>query len=113
MKSNHVVLALICLSLSVSIQLAAQQSEVDRKLLAEIRAEAEKGDAAAQFNLGACYVKGEGVAKDEMEAVKWYRKAAEQNHALAQYNLGVCYAFGKGVAKDAMEAVNWYRKAAE
>src|SRR5438876_5180037 len=107
MKSNHVVLALICLSLSVSIQLAAQQSEVDRKLLAEIRAEAEKGDAAAQFNLGACYDKGEGVAKEEMEAVKWYRKAADLNDAKAQHNLGVSYYNGRGVAKDSAEAYKW------
>jgi hypothetical protein len=56
---------------------------------------------------------GEGVAKDQVEAVKWLRKAAEQNDAEAQYNLGVCYAHGEGVAKDLVEAVKWYRKAAE
>ena len=53
------------------------------------------------------------MAKDEVEAVKWYRKAAEQNYAEAQYNLGVCYAHGEGVAKDEVEAVKWFRKAAE
>ena len=60
-----------------------------------------------------CYDNGQGVAKDEAEAVKWYRKAAEQNDAEAQYNLGICYANGQGVAKDEAEAVKWYRKAAE
>ena len=45
----------------------------------------------AQYNLGVCYAKGQGVAKDEVEAVKWYRKAAEQNYAEAQYDLGYCY----------------------
>ena len=53
------------------------------------------------------------MAKDHVEAVKWYRKAAEQNYAEAQYNLGVCYTNGQGVAKDAVEAVKWFRKAAE
>ena len=53
------------------------------------------------------------MAKDQAEAVKWYRKAAEQNLAKAQYNLGVCYAHGEGVVKDQVEAVKWYRKAAE
>ena len=53
------------------------------------------------------------MAKDEVEAVKWYRKAAEQNYAEAQYNLGCCYANGQGVAKDEVEAVKWFRKAAE
>ena len=54
-----------------------------------------------------------GVEKDEVEAVKWYRKAAEQNNAKAQNNLGVCYASGLGVAKDEAEAARWFRKAAE
>ena len=31
---------------------------------------------------------GRGVAKDEVEAVKWFRKAAEQNYAQAQFFLG-------------------------
>ena len=51
---------------------------------------AEQNYAAAQFNLGLCYVIGQGVVKDEAEAVKWYRKAAEQNNPLAQYTLGNC-----------------------
>jgi TPR repeat protein len=66
-----------------------------------------------KFNLGRCYDKGEGVARDKGEAVKWYRKAAEQNYAKAQNNLGNCYYDGKGVAKDYAEALRWYRKAAE
>jgi TPR repeat protein len=53
------------------------------------------------------------VAKDEVEAVKWFRKAAEQNYATAQYQLGVCYAKGRGVAADMAEAMRWYRKAAD
>ena len=55
------------------------------------RKAAEQNYAWAQCNLGVCYANGQGVAKDEAEAVKWYRKAAEQNYAGAQYNLGVCY----------------------
>jgi TPR repeat protein len=53
------------------------------------------------------------VAKDEVEAVRWYRKAADQGDAGAQSNLGFCYANGTGVAKDEVEAVRWYRKAAD
>ena len=32
-----------------------------------------------------------GLAQDEAEAVRWYRKAAEQGDAAAQYNLGWMY----------------------
>ena len=67
----------------------------------------------AGYNLGNCYHEGRGVAKNEAEAVKWYRKAAGRNFALAQHNLGDCYDKGQGVAKDEAEAVKWWGKAAE
>jgi TPR repeat protein len=79
-----------------------------------IRAKAENGDAQSQKELGDDLLTGSlGIAKDAMEAAKWYRKAAEQNLADAQYNLAVCYEQGTGVAKDEAEAVKWYCKAAE
>ena len=78
-----------------------------------LRKAAEQGYATAQCNLGYCYQYGQGVDKDETEAVKWYRKAAEQGYATAQCNLGYCYKYGHGVDKDETEAVKWYRKAAE
>jgi TPR repeat protein len=52
------------------------------------------------------------VAKDPVEAVKWYRKAAEQNYADAQLNLGRCYVQGEGVAEDLVEAYKWLLLAA-
>ena len=55
------------------------------------------------------YANGKGVAKNEAEAVKWYRKAAEQGHASGQCKLGFMYANGKGIAKDEAEAIRWYR----
>lgn len=81
--------------------------------LSELQASADRGDARAQFNLGVMYGKGEAVAQDDVEAVKWFRKAADQGIARAQYNLGYRYRDGKGVAQDDAEAVKWYRKAAD
>ncbi len=78
-----------------------------------IRKAAEQGLAVSQNNLGVMYEKGQGVAKNEAEAVKWYRKAAEQGFSVAQQNIGVMYANGRGISKDDAEAVRWYRKAAE
>ena len=77
------------------------------------KAKAETGDRVAQYWLGYCYIFGDGVAKDQVQAVSWYRKAAAQGYAEAQFNLGNCYANGEGVAKDQVQAVSWYRKAAE
>ncbi|MBI1842722.1 MAG: SEL1-like repeat protein [Verrucomicrobia bacterium] len=81
--------------------------------LDELNAKAEKGDAAAQFILGFMHEKGQGVTRDEAEAVKWYRKAADQGLANAQFNLGVMRANGRGATQDEAEAVKWYRKAAD
>jgi TPR repeat protein len=79
----------------------------------EAKAKAEKGDIEAQYDLGVYYQLGEGVARNETEAAKWYRKAAEQGDATSQLFLGQCYDFGNGVTKDEAEAVKWYRKAAQ
>ncbi len=73
---------------------------------------AKAGDAQAQFSLGCLYSDGDGVEKNEREAVRWYRKAAEQRNADAQACLGDCYKDGVGVTENPTEAVRWYRKAA-
>jgi hypothetical protein len=47
-----------------------QQSEADRKLLADIRGKAAKGDTQSQHELGRGFDRGSlAVAKDEAEAV--------------------------------------------
>ena len=113
MKASRLIFTLLLASSVAVVQLAAQQTKADQKPIGEVKAKAEAGDADSQVELGIRYDKGEGVAKDYVEAVKWYRKAAEQNYAEGQYNLGVGYYKGEGVAKDQAEAVKWYRKAAE
>ena len=45
MKASQLKRALVSLFVSAVFQLHAQQTEADRKLLADIRAKAEKGDA--------------------------------------------------------------------
>jgi len=81
-----------------------QASPVD-----ELRAEAEKGSAHAQFRLGCQFYRDE---VNLAEAAKWFRKAAEQGYESAQFNLGLMYSQGRGVTKDQVEAVKWLRKAA-
>ena len=39
------------------------------------------------FQVGKCYETGDGIGKDEAEAVKWYRVAAEHGSADAILNL--------------------------
>jgi Sel1 repeat len=113
MKTNRLICALLLFFGTALFSLAAQQFKPDQKPIEEIKAKAEAGDANSQCELGIRYGKGEGVAKDPVEAAKWFREAAEQNLARGQYDLGNCYFDGEGVAKDLVEAYKWYRKAAE
>jgi hypothetical protein len=53
------------------------------------------------------------VAKDMVEAVRWYRLAADQGFAKSQANLAVAFIEGTGVAKDPAEAQRWLLKAAQ
>ena len=72
---------------------------------------ANGGNVAAQTSLGVMYAKGQGVPKDDKEAVKWDRLAAERGYAPAQAVLGKLYNYGQGVAQDSREAVKWNRLA--
>lgn len=104
------ILAFILCLLSVSAYSFTLQEFNDWKI------KAEKGDSNAQVRLGFCYRNsnyGQGVAKDPVEAVKWFRKAAEQGNLEGQWALGNCYFEGNGVIKDQAEAVKWYLKSAE
>lgn len=41
---------------------------------------AEQGYGLAYYNLGFEYSSGDLVRKDELEAIKWYKKASEKRH---------------------------------
>ena len=74
---------------------------------------AEQGNPRVQLTLGLKYARGDGVAEDDVEAVRWFRAAAEAGHDRAQFNLGTMYASGEGVVEDDAEAVRWFRLAAQ
>ncbi len=76
--------------------------------------QAEAGNASAELDLGNGYQFGEdGLPKNPLEAVKWYRKAAGHGLPQAEFALGFFYVNGKdGLPKNPLEAVKWYRKAA-
>jgi len=78
---------------------------VAEKLLAD----AESGDAQAQFNLGLSFSNGPGFE----QAAHWYLEAANQDHAAAQFALGVMLADGRGVPQDEARGLLWIGKAAQ
>ena len=79
------------------------------RLVEETKVKAEGGDAVSQRRMGWYYFRGEGVAKDEAESFKWYRKAANQGNTDALQILATCYELGTGpVPKDVIEAYACY-----
>jgi TPR repeat protein len=106
------VLTVLVLTMGV-LAACARAGTAQTAAVAEIRAQAERGDADAQYRLGRMCAKGEGVPQDYMLAVEWFRKAAQQGNAKGQNAMGTMYASGTGVPQDYMQAIAWYRKAAE
>ncbi|MBQ4385727.1 MAG: sel1 repeat family protein [Kiritimatiellae bacterium] len=66
-------------------------------------------DADAQYQLYFdCRDRGENV-----ECIKWLRKAARNGLPDAEYEMGFVYEDGNLVRRSFRKAVEWYRKAAE
>ena len=80
--------------------------------LAAIEQSAGQGDAKAQARLGAMYLLGTGVEKDEQKAAEWMLKAANQGHIEAEVIVAAMYDRGLGVKNDVKMATKWYEKAA-
>jgi TPR repeat protein len=97
-------------------QLAAAERAVARGNYADgadlLKPLAERGDARAQYLLATLLLSGQGVARNEQEALRLLGRAAEQGLGAAQTGLGDAYASGRGVARDDHAARDWYQKAA-
>lgn len=57
------------------------------KAVEYFRRAAKDNNKEAQFMIGLCYERGEGVRVEKTMAIYWYSKAAEQGHLLAQKRL--------------------------
>ena len=81
--------------------------------LQTLRRLAEGGNAHVMFRLGRMYATGIGVARNEAEAVAWYRKGASAGNANAKTALAVALIEGRGTGKDPQEGVRVLREAAD
>lgn len=84
-----------------------------KKSIEDLKQIAYAGDVAAQVQLGVIYLTGDGVPRDDAEAVKWLRKAADQDNARAERYLAEMYFKGRGVTADSTEAAKLLQMAAE
>ncbi len=124
MKRVVLALALLVLAPSCASSDSADQAAFERGLAAYGEGDyaaafeqwlplAERGHVLAQYDVALMFDNGQGVPRNDAEALRWYGEAADSGHAGAQNNLGLMYAAGQGVARDDATAVAWWRKAAQ
>lgn len=109
MNLKNITQKLLLPLLLLSLSLQAFSNDIFN----ELTAEANEGDAEAQFKLGYMYKSGEKIPKDYEQAVHWYTKAAEQGNVRAQYNLAVMYNGGQEIPQNFPQALRWYTRASE
>lgn len=71
------------------------------------------GHPDAHYALGMMSLKGEGVAQNPQQGLKWLTSAARKRHPAAQGKLGELYWSGTHVKQDKVRALMWYTLAAE
>jgi TPR repeat protein len=94
--------------------LAKRHDGKQQDAAALFRQAAGLGDLNAMQELAESYMNGEGVSKDDLEAVRWFRSAAAGGNAAAMLSLGGLYLFGSdAVPQSDDDAVRWFQKAAD
>ncbi len=82
------------------------------RALAYLTAEAERGNAYAQRQLGLAHYAGQRVPRDDARAIAWWRRASEAGDADARYLLGEAALAGRGGPRDAQTAQDHHLAAA-
>lgn len=124
---NILVSALLALSCTTVFAADAAQTHIDpafaqvqtliqAKNYSQAYQELEKmgkaGNAQALYNLGFLTQMGQGTAKDEKKALKFYQDSASKGYPVANYVLAQSYASGAlGLAKDDKKAREYLEKA--
>lgn len=86
---------------------------MDAEAVARFQAAADRGHAAAAYELAESYNKGRGVGQDSVTGARWMTAAAERGDPRAQYALGAALYDGDGVGQDYVRAVQYLTSAAE
>ncbi|MFJ2713644.1 tetratricopeptide repeat protein [Pseudomonas sp. NPDC087346] len=94
-------------------QLRAMLEESPARAAQAILLAAGEGVVEAQALLGQILLDGQGIAQDQVLALRWFSIAAGHGHLMARNMLGRCHEHGWGAAADASIAAQHYRIAAE
>ena len=98
--------------LAVVIYIPSSHALSPEETVLKLTSDAERGSLAAEIELGARYMTGDGVPRDLTAAARWYEKAAQRGEPNAQNQIGYFYQSGIGVPKDVGRAMHWYQLSA-
>ena len=129
------------LACALTLSAGASCADMWAPIFQEQLESARTGDADAQYQLAAMYLKGQGTQASREQAIHWLEQASNQQHegaesrlrrihaneekfqqtrkqalggnAEAQYELAQRYLNGSGVAPDETKAIEWLQKAHE
>ena len=85
-------------------------AQVNIERIDEIREQAKKGDARAQYQLGILFEEGKYEKQNLKKAFSLYKSSAESGYDSAYYNLARMYELGKGVLQNFSLAIGYYNK---
>lgn len=98
------------LTLSNLLSPEAQTREDLEMLEAQLKPNAEAGDATFQYELGLLYERQPLLDPDATQAINWFEKAAAQQHPDADYHLGALYWHDGRVTSDYSKAREYFEK---
>ncbi len=81
--------------------------------IVEIRRQATAGEVSAMARYGRALALGEGVTKNQEQAIDWLRKAAERGNVQGMYWYATMLYAGEGGPANQTLAVSWLRRASE
>lgn len=103
-----------CLQLGLYYYYTVKTKETYKKAFNLFKNAFNLGEKEAIVNVGLCYLQGNGIKENKMEAVKCFKMAANKlGSGLGFYNLGICYENGFGVHQDYRQAIEMYGKSVE
>lgn len=96
---------------TATVEVWRYKSDLD--FIATLRRFAEQGNAAVMQRLAHMYARGQGVPRDETEAVRWYRTAASAGNTVAMTELAMMLFEGRGAPANSTEALRLLKQAAD
>ncbi len=111
-KNIRTLSLILSLTIFKASEASAGMSAAEVKDFDNRKEMAAKGDISSEYQLGMCYLNGNGVIRDEERGVNHIKSAAEKGLSEAQFYLGCIY-LGEGRNQNYQKSTEWLTKSAK